>query len=428
MAEQAPVRFPVARGVLTGLLQSLPAMVVAVVTFQLIRTHLLERYLVPSASMEPTLHGDPTEGDLVLVDKTSYWRREPKPFDLVVVRSDHDPLASFLVKRAVVIGPAWLQIDQGDLFVGPTEQQLARVVKDPVARRDHLVPHYFFPNPNVEPELPVDRYFFERPSHWRADADGIELRAGAADLEGLARALTPSSRRRVQREDGAGAPPFGHLGTREAVTTSFLDCRGRRIGRDHVHPDIAVEIDATLGDDCTGIQLVLEHQGVCRSVGIGSDGGVELRRDGVTVQAYRATPEALPRRVTATFGHLDGMLFLVVDDALVFHRHEGIPANGLPPDGSIVSRRRNLLHVAAAGGTARLHRVAALHDLFHERREAPFRRQPPTFVESGQVYLLGDNTFDSRDSRTYGPFPLADVVGRPWLVLAPRERIRSLVP
>jgi signal peptidase I len=41
-------------------------------------------------------------------------------------------------------------------------------------------------------------------------------------------------------------------------------------------------------------------------------------------------------------------------------------------------------------------------------------------------YVLGDDSRDSDDSRFNGPIASADVTGRPWLILAPREH-RGLV-
>ncbi|MGD9649044.1 MAG: S26 family signal peptidase [Pirellulales bacterium] len=37
-------------------------------------------------------------------------------------------------------------------------------------------------------------------------------------------------------------------------------------------------------------------------------------------------------------------------------------------------------------------------------------------------YVLGDDSKDSDDSRFNGPVPTDDVLGRPWLILWPRDR------
>jgi signal peptidase I len=47
---------------------------------------------------------------------------------------------------------------------------------------------------------------------------------------------------------------------------------------------------------------------------------------------------------------------------------------------------------------------------------------PEPQVPPGTVYLLGDNLPSSRDSRAFGPVPLARVLGRAWFRYAPLER------
>ncbi|MDQ3763849.1 MAG: signal peptidase I [Actinomycetota bacterium] len=68
--------------------RELPILVVTalVLTF-LIQTFLARVYVIPSASMEPTLHGCPgCTNDRVLVDKLTYRFRDPRPGDVVIFR------------------------------------------------------------------------------------------------------------------------------------------------------------------------------------------------------------------------------------------------------------------------------------------------------------------------------------------------------
>jgi signal peptidase I len=68
--------------------RELPILVVTalVLTF-LIQTFLARVYVIPSASMESTLHGCPgCTNDRVLVDKLTYQMRDPRPGDVVVFR------------------------------------------------------------------------------------------------------------------------------------------------------------------------------------------------------------------------------------------------------------------------------------------------------------------------------------------------------
>ena len=68
--------------------RELPILVVTalVLTF-LIQTFLARVYVIPSASMESTLHGCPgCTNDRVLVDKLTFQMRDPRPGDVVVFR------------------------------------------------------------------------------------------------------------------------------------------------------------------------------------------------------------------------------------------------------------------------------------------------------------------------------------------------------
>jgi signal peptidase I len=71
-----------------------------VLTF-LIQTFLARVYVIPSASMEPTLHGCPgCTNDRVLVDKLSYRFSSPRPGDVVVFRGTDSWGSEFVSQRS----------------------------------------------------------------------------------------------------------------------------------------------------------------------------------------------------------------------------------------------------------------------------------------------------------------------------------------
>ena len=70
-----------------------------VLTF-LIQTFLARVYVIPSASMEPTLHGCPgCTNDRVLVDKLTYRFGDPRPGDVVVFRGTDSWASEFTSQR-----------------------------------------------------------------------------------------------------------------------------------------------------------------------------------------------------------------------------------------------------------------------------------------------------------------------------------------
>ena len=72
-------------------------------------TFVARPYLIPSESMEPTLHGCPgCVGDRIMVDKLTYRFTEPEPGDVVVFKGPPawnvaaDPLGSAMFPAIVL--------------------------------------------------------------------------------------------------------------------------------------------------------------------------------------------------------------------------------------------------------------------------------------------------------------------------------------
>ena len=79
--EEGPSRAEVVRKALVSHLTELPMLVVlAFAIAVLIKTLFVQAFFIPSVSMLPTLR----EGDRVLVEKMSYWFRDPNQGDVVV--------------------------------------------------------------------------------------------------------------------------------------------------------------------------------------------------------------------------------------------------------------------------------------------------------------------------------------------------------
>ncbi|MDH6681060.1 signal peptidase I [Rhodococcus sp. LBL1] len=83
-------------------LRELPILVVvALVLSFLLQTFLARVYLIPSESMEPTLHGcTGCTGDRIVVDKVSYRFGDPEPGDVVVFKSPPSWSEGYQSKRS----------------------------------------------------------------------------------------------------------------------------------------------------------------------------------------------------------------------------------------------------------------------------------------------------------------------------------------
>ena len=85
-------------------------------------------------------------------------------------------------------------------------------------------------------------------------------------------------------------------------------------------------------------------------------------------------------------------------------------------------------------GRPRLHRRAAprravpARGCHHDRRERPLKcaRDAPCVVPEGDVWVMGDNRNDSKDSRYFGPIDEDSIVGRAFVVVWPLNRLGLL--
>jgi signal peptidase I len=104
--------------------------VIALTLYYLVLTFVARPYLIPSESMEPTLHGCPTcVGDRIMVDKISYRFGSPHPGDVVVFKGPPNWNFNYRSIRSQNAAVRWMQ--NGLSFVGfvpPDENDLVKRV------------------------------------------------------------------------------------------------------------------------------------------------------------------------------------------------------------------------------------------------------------------------------------------------------------
>ena len=102
--------------------------VIAIVLYYVMLTFVARPYLIPSESMEPTLHGCPgCTGDRIMVDKISYRFGEPQPGDVIVFKGP--PNWNIGYKSIRSDNPAIRTVQNALSFVGfvpPDENDLVK--------------------------------------------------------------------------------------------------------------------------------------------------------------------------------------------------------------------------------------------------------------------------------------------------------------
>jgi signal peptidase I len=104
-----------------GRLRLLSMLAITLVCVLVLRMFVVATFYIPSASMEPTLHGcDGCEADMVVVDKLSYQFSDVSRGDVVVF--DRPPLAPAadkeLIKRVIGLPGETISGHDGRVFVG----------------------------------------------------------------------------------------------------------------------------------------------------------------------------------------------------------------------------------------------------------------------------------------------------------------------
>ncbi|MGB2921344.1 MAG: signal peptidase I [Mycobacterium sp.] len=101
---------------------------IAVVLYYVMLTFIARPYLIPSESMEPTLHGCPgCVGDRIMVDKMTYRFTEPEPGDVVVFKGPPNWSIGYQSIRSDNTAIRWLQNALAVVgFVPPDENNLVK--------------------------------------------------------------------------------------------------------------------------------------------------------------------------------------------------------------------------------------------------------------------------------------------------------------
>ncbi|MBK7878775.1 MAG: S26 family signal peptidase [Planctomycetes bacterium] len=377
---------------------ALAALLLALV---LARSFVGNVYHVRSGSMEPTILGLEDGGEWVFV---RYDRAPPKRNELVVVLpvDGGDPI----VKRVLGLPYERVQVLHGDVWIDG--RVLRRSAEDGVPRPfvtefdERLQPFdasFHMGSTAANPWTRAD-------GAWRVDATGIP----AGSDEGLAY-LVP------KLDDGYFGPDHARVKGETDTNDLALECevfcesaRGRvRFQLTERGDTFEFSIAPTANGDALGL-LTRRNQGD---------------------RLERLASVLLPRFTCGAWhkirvSNVDDELALELDGAATplraaYERNELHPADRLFAGTSPGAR----VLLGAEGVAARFRGVRIERDLVF----TPLGEHgTATEAELGadQYFLLGDNSAHSSDSRTFGPVPLARIVGRATHVVWPPSRWRRL--
>jgi len=382
-------------------------LLVLAVLIGLVRVIFCAVLRVQSGSMEPTLHGDPAHGDELLVFTPYYKVWSPERFDLAMFdrpsNEDTQDLAAekMNVKRVVGLPGESIRIDDGDLYVtsagGTVEKRIAKSYDD---FRPMLIRRFFERFGAV-----FESHFTYDPEEVRPEAGGITMIGGENKTLGAEIALSPQA---VALDDGwMDASGLDHPGELPEQDMLFdLEVTVQK-------PTACMNFSFNIGVSEFSFDIVPRAPGHDVSATRMSDGPIEPFREQV-----REISAGSKHRLEFFF--IDGQVGVAVDGRKAL-------CEALSPVGGSMGAGRGLSHprFSVWASDARLTKFEVWRDVHYtEPSGAKYAGRSSSYaIPDDSIFVLGDNSRDSIDSRFYGAVPLKSLQGFPFFIVGPKARM-----
>ncbi|MDA1261131.1 MAG: signal peptidase I [Planctomycetota bacterium] len=361
--------------------ENIEVAVFAVVMAMGLKVFAVEAYQIPTGSMQPTLMGtallDPVTRqqkgglhDRVLVDKVSYWFRDPRRWEVVVFRY---PLVTHVnyVKRLVGMPNEQLMIENGDLWARPLgSDEDFMILRKPWKVQDNLWKRVY-PTYNSTAEAWLG---------WSETGAAQRTEAGSMLLQGSAEV---ASQFRVKDEPEHGYPDA------IAARVPTMNAVGR-----HALSDLRWEFALTPRDPKGPLRADFEFGPHASSLTVAADGSFLLEGPGNAAFRGAAAADA-SAKIEFDLAFWDHTLRFEV-------RGVGREPQRFQQELTLESKTavRNGARFSTSAGGWELHPLKAWRDIHY----LPPRNTPstPIFeIEPEHYFMMGDNTQSSLDSRDW---------------------------
>jgi len=405
------------------------SLAIAFIVAMIIRHYVVEAFRIPTSSMQPTLIGRSTLGDRILVSKFEYDLRPPRAWDVIVFKIDEHRIQYFrdlyagktmpeevtvrnngiidhpgpadyvnYVKRLVALPGQRVLVKNGDVFID------GRIARKPSGARAALL----VPVASDRRLARENRTFFDQ---WTGHDDpAVSIQGGVITLSGahFAKECEIAYNGRIEdRQD-----------TDKKTTLSRWEGGMLNIVGDL---QLAFRFKYLRGEGVLFGRLLEDRTRYEFHLPLGRPGQpVRLLIDGVETASAPA-PEITGEH-TITFSNVDAQAVLKLDGrTLVACDHEDQAQADRVPEADADSS-------GVEFGTIRcdleIRDVRLWRDIYYtsSRRQQPFAVGGEFKLGDDEYFVLGDNSPNSFDSRSWGVVKRSSLIGEAFFVFWPATR------
>lgn len=429
------------------------------------RAFAAEAYVVPTASMAPTLLGVHREqtcpncqlrfalgldeqghaglavcpncgntefdsaravdcgGDRLLVHKYAFELRDPRRWEVIVFQNPREGGQAY-VKRLIGLPGESVLIRHGDVFI---DGRIARkTLAQQRATRQLVYDHEF---------LPADA---ARHPRWTVSrGEGRKAQLSDWTPEGSRFVHQASDRAESDDVDWVSYRNWQADAARYGAARDFTPYNGANLPGEHRVDDLMLTAEVAADRDCKAIVVRLRNGADRFDVTlpvVGADGELTVRRNGneMTIRSTDAVKRLVPssaraaRFVRLEASLMDRRLMIAIDGELAFEPIDyDNPTYGPPSPASPIS-----LGVLGRGW-AEFQKLRVDRDIYYTSELAhsprrPFAVDEPFVLGKDEYFVLGDNSPVSNDSRFWPERPVVradQLLGKPFLVHLPGQTL-----